>query len=89
MGSFPMCVENSFCDKPLPKYLASKTVLIYCPHPVPFLNFLKLQSCPICNETTVKRVFSSQLPHCYNVILLRSKNLPSNHLMPSGDFMSS
>ncbi len=34
MGSFPMCVENSFCDKPLPKYLASKTVLIYCPHPV-------------------------------------------------------
>jgi hypothetical protein len=34
MGNFPMCVENSFCDKPLPKYLASKTVLIYCPHPV-------------------------------------------------------
>ena len=37
MGTFPMCVENSCCDKPLPKYLASKTVLIYCPHPVWYL----------------------------------------------------
>ncbi len=27
-------VENNFCDLPLPKYLDSKTVLIYCPHPV-------------------------------------------------------
>ncbi len=34
MGSFPMSVANNFCDLPLPKYLDSKTVLIYCPHPV-------------------------------------------------------
>jgi hypothetical protein len=34
MGSFPMSVANNFCDQPLPKYLDSKTVLIYCPHPV-------------------------------------------------------
>ncbi len=34
MGSFPMSVANSFCDQPLPKYLDSNTVLIYCPHPV-------------------------------------------------------
>jgi hypothetical protein len=34
MGSFPMSVARNFCDLPLPKYLDSKTVLIYCPHPV-------------------------------------------------------
>ena len=34
MGSFPMSVANNFCDEPMPKYLDSKTVLIYCPHPV-------------------------------------------------------
>ncbi len=34
MGSFPMSVANNFCDQPLSKYLDSKTVLIYCPHPV-------------------------------------------------------
>ncbi len=34
MASFPMSVANSFCDQPWPKYLASKTVLIYRPHPV-------------------------------------------------------
>ncbi len=34
MGSFPMSATNNFCDQPLPKYLDSKTVLIYCPHPV-------------------------------------------------------
>ncbi len=34
MGSFPMSVANNFCDKLLSKYLDSKTVLIYCPHPV-------------------------------------------------------
>ena len=36
MGSFLMNVANNFCDKLLPKYLDSKTVLIYCPHPVQF-----------------------------------------------------
>ncbi len=34
MGIFPMSVANNFCDMPLPKYLDSKTVLIYRPHPV-------------------------------------------------------
>jgi hypothetical protein len=34
IGSFPMSVANNFCDQPLPKYMDSKTVLIYCPHPV-------------------------------------------------------
>ncbi len=34
MDSFPMSVANNLCDKLLPKYLDSKTVLIYCPHPV-------------------------------------------------------
>jgi hypothetical protein len=34
MGIFPMSVVNNFCDMPLPKYLDSKTVLIYCPHPL-------------------------------------------------------
>jgi hypothetical protein len=34
MGTFPMSVANNFCDTPLPKYLDSKTVLIYHPHPV-------------------------------------------------------
>ncbi len=34
MGSFLMNVAKNFCDKLLPKYLDSKTVLIYCPHPV-------------------------------------------------------
>ncbi len=34
MGIFPMSVANNFCDVPLPKYIDSKTVLIYCPHPV-------------------------------------------------------
>ncbi len=43
MGSFPMSVVNNFCDQPLPKYLDSKTVLIYCPHPV-------------CTERTVNHI---------------------------------
>ncbi len=34
MSIFPMSVANNFCDMPLPKYLDSKTVLIYRPHPV-------------------------------------------------------
>ncbi len=29
-----MSVANNLCDQPMPKYLDSKTVLIYCPHPV-------------------------------------------------------
>ncbi len=31
IDSFPLSVANNFCDKPLPKYLDSKTVLIYRP----------------------------------------------------------
>ena len=42
MGSFPMSVANNFCDLPLPKYLDSKTVLIYCPHPVQYYGRQKL-----------------------------------------------
>jgi hypothetical protein len=34
MSSFPISVANNFCDLLLSKYLDSKTVLIYCPHPV-------------------------------------------------------
>jgi hypothetical protein len=34
MGIFPMSVANNFCDMPWPKYLDSKTVLIYRSHPV-------------------------------------------------------
>ncbi len=46
MDIFPMSVANNFCDMPLPKYLDSKAVLIYRPHPVRticidlFLTFL-------------------------------------------------
>jgi hypothetical protein len=48
MNSFPMSVANNLCDKLLPEYLDSKTVLIYCPHPVeaykvPTLNFRYLE----------------------------------------------
>ncbi len=43
MGNFPMSVANNLCDELLPKYLDSKTVLIYRPHPVnttiPTLSF--------------------------------------------------
>jgi hypothetical protein len=42
MGSFPMSIANNFCDKLLPKYLVSKTVLIYCPHPVKYNMFLHI-----------------------------------------------
>jgi hypothetical protein len=41
MDSFPMSVANNLCDKLLPKYLDSKTVLIYCPHPVAVIDVLK------------------------------------------------
>jgi hypothetical protein len=34
MCSFSMRPEKYFYDKPLPKYLDPKTVLIYRPHPV-------------------------------------------------------
>jgi hypothetical protein len=34
MHSFSMRPAKYFYDKPLPKYLDPKTVLIYCPHPV-------------------------------------------------------
>jgi hypothetical protein len=34
MHSFSMRPAKYFCDKPLPKYLDPKTVLIYRPHPV-------------------------------------------------------
>jgi hypothetical protein len=34
MLSFSMRPPQYFYDKPLPKYLDPKTVLIYCPHPV-------------------------------------------------------
>jgi hypothetical protein len=34
MHSFSMRPAKYFYDKPLPKYLDSKTVLIYRPHPV-------------------------------------------------------
>ncbi len=43
MDSFPMSVANNLCGKLLPKYLDSKTVLIYCPHPVlEYSDFNKL-----------------------------------------------
>jgi hypothetical protein len=44
MSSFPMNVANSFCDLPLSKYLDSKTVLIYCPRPVLYLNFTRCEN---------------------------------------------
>ena len=37
MHSFSMRPSKYFYDKPLPKYLDPKTVLIYRPHPV-FIN---------------------------------------------------
>ncbi len=42
MLSFQMRPSKYFYDKPLPKYLDPKTVLIYRPHPVPFDGY------PIC-----------------------------------------
>ncbi len=42
MSSFPMRVANNFCDLPLSKYLDSKTVLIYCPHPVDSRSLFRL-----------------------------------------------
>jgi hypothetical protein len=41
MLSFSMRPPKYFYDKPLPKYLDPKTVLIYCPHPV---------SVPLCKK---------------------------------------
>ncbi len=49
MGSFPMSVANSFCDLPLPKYLDSKTVLIYCPHPVLLLLY-RVTGCDVAQN---------------------------------------
>ncbi len=46
MSSFPMSVANNFCDLPLSKYLDSKTVLIYCPHPVIDLTIMQGQPRP-------------------------------------------
>ncbi len=37
IDSFPMSVAKNFCDQPLRKYIDSKTVLIYRPHPVLFI----------------------------------------------------
>jgi hypothetical protein len=34
MHSFSMRNAKYFYEKPLPKYLDTKTVLVYCPHPV-------------------------------------------------------
>ena len=42
MGIFPMSVANNFCDMPLSKYIDSKTVLIYRPHPVDRLLHIAL-----------------------------------------------
>ncbi len=42
MDSFSKSVSKKFCDQPLPKYLDSKTVLIYCPHPVLYSTLLHL-----------------------------------------------
>ncbi len=39
-------VANNFCDMPLPKYIDSKTVLIYRPHPV----YTSLSRVRILNE---------------------------------------
>jgi hypothetical protein len=41
MHSFSMRPAKYFYDKPLTKYLDSKTVLIYCPHPVDELLVLQ------------------------------------------------
>jgi hypothetical protein len=38
MHSFPMSVAELLCDKLLLRYLDPKTVLIYCPLPVLFLD---------------------------------------------------
>jgi hypothetical protein len=38
MHSFSMRPAKYFYDKPLPKYLDPKTVLIYRPHPVEYLS---------------------------------------------------
>ncbi len=40
MPSFSMRPAKYFYDKPLPKYLDSKTVLIYPPHPVYCIVYL-------------------------------------------------
>jgi hypothetical protein len=39
MHSFSMRPAKNFHDKPLPKYLDPKTVLIYRPHPVHFMEY--------------------------------------------------
>ncbi len=57
MCRFGMSAANHFCDKPLPKYLDLKTVLIYCPSPVQctcsmilyvFVLYLTLLYCVLC-----------------------------------------
>jgi hypothetical protein len=40
-----MHVANNFCDLPLSKYLDSKTVLIYCPHPVEKFRLFSRNCC--------------------------------------------
>ncbi len=54
MDSFPMSVANNLCDKLLPKYLDSKTVLIYCPHPVHIRETVYFDGCKAsghCNKS--------------------------------------
>ncbi len=54
MQSFSMRPAKYFYDKPLPKYLDTKTVLIYRPHPVESLHFINV-------KLTIMLVFMSCL----------------------------
>jgi hypothetical protein len=54
MPSFSMRPAKYFYDKPLPKYLDPKTVLIYLPHPVHFSAFLILWNNQCCSIITIK-----------------------------------
>jgi hypothetical protein len=56
MGIFPMSVANNFCDMPLPKYLDSKTVLIYRPHPVQYKLHIVTWSSSALNKITLCRI---------------------------------
>ena len=80
MPSFSMRPAKYFYDKPLPKYLDPKTVLIYLPHPVQYFHFkLKTEYAPFLAWTV------------HNIYLLKNKIIVKfiNSPLPSTDFQMS
>ncbi len=72
MGSFPMNVAKYFCDYPFCKYLDSKTVLIYCPHPVYYLWSTTLLKCALAFTFRVPSVANYTF---FNILLIKTETV--------------